>query len=162
MPQKYLRMSAVISPCGLYRFRLERVWDDSKPTCGLFMLNPSRADWEQDDPTIRRGVGFSKREGCGALVVGNLYNFRATKPVELLRADDPLGPDADMYLREALAVIDGPVIAGWGAHPMAVRRAAEVAKILGPRAMCLGKTKDGHPRHPLYVRADKELEPLAA
>ena len=74
--------SAVLSECGLYRYRLDRRWADG-PTCGFIMLNPSTADAEVDDPTIRRCIGFAKREACGALIVVNIYPLRATKPADL-------------------------------------------------------------------------------
>lgn len=147
---------AHISPCGLYRYRLDRRWEDG-PTCGFIMLNPSTADAEKDDPTIRRCISFAKREGCGALVVANLFNFRATKPEEMAAAANPEGPDADLRLLETIDDVDGPLIAAWGAHWMAKDRGAYVSAMIGHQLCCLGKTKDGQPRHPLYVRADAPL-----
>lgn len=150
--------NAILSPCGLYRYRLTRRWADG-PTCGFIMLNPSTADAEKDDPTIRRCIGFAKREGCGGLIVVNLFAFRATKPIALLDAEDPIGPDADHHLLDAIQEVDGPLIAAWGNWNRG-HRAADVAAMIGAHCACLGKTKDGHPRHPLYVRADAPLVPL--
>lgn len=161
MSDMFTTASAVISPCGLYRYRLDRRWAQG-PTCGFIMLNPSTADGEKDDPTIRRCIGFAKREGCGALVVVNLFPFRATKPADLWAVNYPdrFGPDSDRHLQDALRIIDGPLIAAWGADGNA-SEACEGWRIYeGHRLVCLGKTKDGSPRHPLYVRADQPLVPL--
>lgn len=94
----YIVTSASIS--GDYRYRLGRAWAGG-PTCTFIMLNPSTADADQDDPTIRRCVGFAKALGCGALEVVNLYAYRATNPRDLLRQDERVGPENDYWLREA-------------------------------------------------------------
>ncbi len=142
---------AVISEDGRYRYRLTRSWDDTLPRMTFVMLNPSTADAEVDDPTIRRCIGFAQREDCGALVVVNLYAFRATDPKIMLRAIDAVGPENDAYLADAFVSANGPVVAAWGAN--ADRgRASHVRKLAGAtRLHHLGLTKDGHPRHPLYV-----------
>lgn len=120
------------------------------------MLNPSTADAMVDDPTIRRCIGFSRRWGYDEMVVVNLYALRATDPAELGRAVDPFGPHnadtIDRHLRSSEAVI-----AAWGAHPWVTRVAAP---ILGAQRTfhCLGRTKAGHPRHPLYVGREATLE----
>lgn len=152
---------ATISPCGTYRYDLTRRWGDG-PTATWVMLNPSTADASTDDPTIRRCIGFSKREGCGGLRVVNLYALRATDPAELVRHPDPHGPDNPaMLIDTARAARRGElVVVAWGSHPMAVRGASEVGGPLATAgAVCLGRTKAGHPRHPLYVKGDQPLEP---
>ena len=147
--------SADISPCGLYRYTLRRTWA-SGPECAFIMLNPSTADADNDDPTIRRCISFAKREGCGALLVVNLFAFRATDPAEMARAADPVGPDNDRVLDEALKT--DFAIAAWGAHPMAQKK----GKLLAAQYYldCLGKTKSGAPRHPLYVKGDAPMIPF--
>ena len=148
---------AVISDCGHYRYRLTRRWADG-PVCTFIMLNPSTADAAEDDPTIRRCVGFARREDCGALMVVNLFAFRATKPADLFAADDPIGPGNFEALSGAAATAirnDWPLVAAWGAHRAAKKLGAEVRAVIP--AVCLGKTADGSPRHPLYVRADAPL-----
>lgn len=152
--------SAKISDCGLFRYELTRRWGDG-PTCTFVMLNPSTADASVDDPTIRRCIGFAKREGCGALKVVNLFAYRATKPTALLTATDPEGPENGNALVSAVADSDGPVIAAWGAWPGARGAGRAAIKRFSDKLQCLGRTKDGWPRHPLYVRADEPLQPLA-
>lgn len=153
-----MQSSATLSPCGKYRYRLERRWGEGNP-CTFIMLNPSTADAEQDDPTIRRCIGFAKREGYGALVVVNLFAYRATNPLELAKRDDPIGPDNDLHLLVGASYLS-TTIAAWGAHAMAMKRGVEVAHYLAQQAIglkCLGVTKSGAPRHPLYVKSDAPL-----
>lgn len=155
---------ADISADGVYRYTLTRVWNVSQPLAMFVMLNPSTADAELDDPTIRRCKSFAAREGCGGLVVVNLFALRATDPAELKRHPDPVGPDNVAYLTQALSRNPAVVIAAWGAHRFAAAQARAVstslARQLANRRMqlkCLGTTKSGHPRHPLYVRGTAPL-----
>jgi hypothetical protein len=165
-------MSAVISECGTYRYALWRCWMTGDGQVLFVMLNPSTADASKDDPTIRRCVGFAQRWGYASVAVGNLYGYRATKPADLSRADNPVGEasprrfgsiyrnENDNWLRK-LALQSRRVIAAWGANegPCSTR-AAEVTDILAAYAGpidALGFTKAGKPRHPLYVKGDVEL-----
>ncbi len=158
-------MSAVISDCGRYRYVLQRSlggflrWH--RPML-FIMLNPSTADAMVDDPTIRRCISFAKREGMTHLTVVNLFALRATDPRELELAHDPVGPENDRHLEEQVGKHrNGSVVAAWGAHEFAKRRAAAVLAKFGP-LHCLGLTKAGHPRHPLYVKGDQPLVELKA
>jgi hypothetical protein len=127
------------------------------------MLNPSTADAQVDDPTIRRCISFAKREGCTELTVVNLFALRATNPRAL---GDPrrsmahaIGPDNTRHLCEQANRHDiGIKVAAWGSHPATRFRIKEITNIMGPM-LCLGTTKDGSPRHPLYVRKDAPLIP---
>lgn len=150
--------TADISPDGIYRYRLTRVWG-SLPTLPFIMLNPSTADSTKDDPTIRRCIGFAKREGFGGIEVCNLYAFRATKPADLWQADDPIGPRNGQVLRDLLTRWNGgsPIVAAWGAHAKHERVAWLLDKPGAHRLRCLGITKHGAPRHPLYVKGDQPL-----
>ena len=157
-------MSAIISPCGSYRYTLHRKLSDNAEVALFIMLNPSTADAQLDDPTIRRCMGFAAREGCGSLTVVNLYAFRATNPKALLTAPNPIGPDNDRHIQEQLQrtrEVGGIVVAAWGAFPMAVERARAVVKQFGP-FQCLGVTKAGAPSHPLYLNGNAALRPYFA
>ena len=149
---------ANISDCGLYRYNLWRKWGSGQ-ICTFVMLNPSTADASVDDPTIRRCRNFAKREGCDALLVVNLFAFRATNPKDMFAAIDPVGPDNDAHIRDAVRVAhchDWPVIAAWGANRKARARAAEVMAMIG-QLKALAITKEGAPQHPLYVKGDAPL-----
>lgn len=154
--------NAVISPCGLYRYRLSRTWEPEKLPLVWIMLNPSTADAEIDDPTIRRCVGFSKREGAGGLEVLNLFALRATNPDALLSAADPIGPDNDEWIREILHP-HSRVICAWGAHGSLRDRASSVVRRLrdsGINLQALGLTAHRQPKHPLYIKGDTPLVEL--
>lgn len=144
---------AVISECGLYRYVLTRTWDAAKPYVAFVGLNPSTADEVNDDPTIGRCIAFSKAWGYGGLVMLNLFAFRATQPADMIAAADPIGPLNDFYLREYAAGA-GATIASWGVAGAHLQRGAAVRSML-PGLKCLWLTKDGFPKHPLYVKGDK-------
>lgn len=158
-------MSAIISECGLYRYRLDRILrDDHGPTVAFIMVNPSTADASQDDPTIRKCIGFAKAHGAERLVVGNKFAYRATDVKELRKARDPIGPENDKHLRDILYEAD-IVFVAWGALtklPEALRgRWKDIVRIADDvrrEGLCdllaIGKTGDGHPRHPLMTGYD--------
>ena len=150
--------TATISDCGQYRYDLGRRWAPG-PRLLWVMLNPSTADAMEDDPTIRRCIGFSKRDGYGSLIVVNLYAYRATNPKALLTADDPEGPDNWWHIQRAVRSSDAVVYA-WGATTMPSDRHLWHGGALIPSPLCLGHTKAGHPRHPLYVKGDQPFVPF--
>lgn len=135
---------------GRYRYLLWRRWAEADSLL-FIMLNPSTADAAQDDPTIRRCIGFARRWGFGGVEVVNLFAWRATLPRELAKARDPVGPHNDRAISLAVAR-SRAVIAAWGVHGALGDRDAQVAQLLAAtRLRCLGLTRDGAPRHPLYV-----------
>lgn len=154
--------SAQISNCGRYRYRLQRSWNRALPSPLFIMLNPSTADAEIDDATIRSIKRLCYAWDFGGFEVVNLYAWRATDPRELERAADPVGPENDSVIADALSRCE-PVVCAWGAHKMAESRALAVlaaAKVSNVTPYCLGKTKAGHPCHPLYLKTGTPLEPL--
>lgn len=152
-----MRSHAELSSDRVYRYRLSRFWADG-PRVIFVMLNPSTADENVDDPTLRRCLGFAKAWGFSGLDVVNLYALRATDPMKLWKVDDPVGPENDRYLREAGAS-GAPLVAAWGAHAKDAR-VQEVLAIPGfDRLTCLRVTKRGYPSHPLYL--PRGLEPVA-
>lgn len=161
-----MRKTALISGCGRYRYRLTREWGDP-PYLPFVMLNPSTADAHNDDPTIRRCIGFAKREGFGGLIVINQYAYRATTPDELNHAAyiDVPGNRAQWHMVAHKAARTGtPIVCAWGSHFKAQcceRRITGILSRYGADLVCLGKTKAGHPRHPLRIRADQPLVAFA-
>jgi len=153
--------SAEISECGLYRYSLARTWDHSSWPLPFVMLNPSTADADIDDPTIRRCVGFAKREGYGGILVANLFAYRATKPSVLKQVDCPVGPRNEFILASLCHQTKAagvPIVCAWGANAAERGRwFTQWAKANGSRLVCLGTTASGEPRHPLYVRGDQPL-----
>jgi len=155
-------MGTIFSEDRLYRYTLSRKWvpDVAPRFINFILLNPSTADETQDDPTIRRCIGFAKREGFGAMVVTNIFAFRATKPHDLMKALDPIGLANDSYLLE-VAQLAGGVILGWGNHGAFKGRDIHVFTLLGGNSVhpyVLGWTKAMQPKHPLYLRNDAPLQ----
>lgn len=156
---------ATISADGLYRYTLGRRWAQ-RPPAVFVMLNPSTADAETDDPTIRRCIGFAKSWGCGGIHVVNLYAYRATRPKHLWEAEDPIGPDNDDVLRMAFhdaSDTNRPVVAAWGAHGPLDRAqfVHTLAHARGVTMQAFALTKNGSPKHPLYLSAESQLRPYS-
>ena len=147
--------TAILSECGKYRYSLTRSWNPEKERVCFVMLNPSTADASNDDPTILRCIAFAKAWGYGSIEVVNLFAYRATDPRELknVGATVSVGPLNDKYLKLACDRSE-LTVAAWGVHGALWNRGQTVRLTLS-EAQCLGVTKEGHPRHPLYVRADE-------
>jgi hypothetical protein len=164
-------MSAILDETRTYRYRLYRGALDLNISPVLWIgLNPSTADETVNDPTVRKVLGFqvqwskhirSYTRGTTELV--NLFALRATDPRKLARHPDPVGPDNDEHIRRAADEVvagKGTIVVAWGANAFARKRAMHVAGLLWPfELMCLGTTKDGSPRHPLYVPYSQPLVP---
>lgn len=154
-----VRKSAVLSECGRYRYWLERERDATLPKLAFVMLNPSTADAEIDDPTIRRCMYFARREGCGGIIVVNLFGARTPHPSHLPTFADPAGPMNGKYFYE-LRKLCVRVVAAWGADSFA--KSEEMRTINWFQDMdCLGVTEIAKcPRHPLYQPSDREIVPF--
>ncbi len=122
-------------------------------------LNPSTADETNDDPTIRRCISFSKAWGCDSFCMTNIFAFRATDPKVMIAEPNPIGDENDDWLVRC-ARKASIIVAAWGVHGEHMGRGKVVARMI-PGLKCLGVTKDGYPRHPLYVRGDVVPEKYA-
>ncbi len=149
---------AVVDASGNYRYLLWRRWDASRPRAGFVLLNPSTADADHDDATTRRCSAFAREWGCGSFEVVNLFAWRSPTPRALRAAADPIGPENVAHLR-AMAERCAFVVAGWGNAGVAFGGDLSVLSRLNLR--CLGVTKLGAPRHPLYVRRGTALRAFA-
>jgi len=167
MPQAQLfaeEPRAVFSDDRRYRYRLWRTVEDVailKRKAVMIGLNPSIADEHVLDPTLKRFLSFCRLWGCSRMEVVNLFALVSTDPSGLYTCADPVGPGNDLAID--VAVVDADVIvACWGAHPMAAKRASDVLSMLGTRQlMCFGRNHDGSPKHPLYLPKTAELSVYA-
>lgn len=165
--------SAEISPCGTWRYRLERHELSGRmfakhQAIKFIMLNPSTANHALDDPTIRRCIRFGCREFALRLVVCNLAAGRATDPMDLLAMRDPIGPENPAALRRLFE--DGPendpIVLAWGGltgvrwrlEPM-ITFVQRLAHDHTRKLFCLGACENGEPRHPLFVKKSQPLVP---
>lgn len=161
--------TAIVSPCGRYRYELRRRWHPTLPALYVGCLNPSTADATTDDHTVRKLVGFAERLGLGGLVLWNLYAFRATDPRELWRCEleggDPVGPDNDRHLArifgEADVDRDGRFVVAWGDTSNASRVTAVLERMANAEVLtrleAWGTTRNGGPRHPSRIGYDTPL-----
>ena len=128
-------------------------------------LNPSTAEEREggaNDPSVRRMMGFSRQLDGTDMHLVNMYAARTTDPYYLWTFDDPIGPENDYWIDREASKAD-IVIAAWGAEPKAVKRAADVLHILhshGPVYHLGDLTKNGQPRHPLYLPSYMKLNIL--
>ena len=158
-PEIIYPAEAVFDPSRTYRYLLTRTWNPAWPPAVFIMLNPSTADAFTLDPTIRRCMTFARTWCAGGIRVVNLFAYRAVRPSALSMAGNPVGDLNDEFIRRACEPSAAVVVAAWGAYG-AADRAAEVTLLLdGTPLYCLGTTKGGHPRHPLYVPGSTPLEP---
>ncbi|WP_309386052.1 DUF1643 domain-containing protein [Cerasicoccus frondis] len=154
-----LTKSATFSPCRRWRYDLWRRWGKGD-YCMFIGLNPSTADETQNDPTIRRCINFARDWGYDALCMTNLFGFRATDPRVMKEVSHPQGPENVATIRR-LAEDAGIVVAAWGVHGVHRMQNQRVVNALKDvcELKCLGQTKDGHPKHPLYIPKATKPQP---
>jgi hypothetical protein len=144
---------AVYSDCEVYRYLLTRIWDPAGPKALFVMLNPSTATEIQNDPTVERCERRARALGFGAFRVTNIFAFRATDPKVMRKAAAPVGPANDAAIADSAPWADR-IICAWGSHGAHLARGPAVEALLrasGRPLWHLGLTRDGHPKHPLYI-----------
>lgn len=152
--------TAVYSDCESYRYSLTRVWDPEGRKALFVMLNPSTATEVQNDPTVERCERRARALGFGAFQVTNIFAWRDTDPRKMRAAVDPVGPENDAAILEGVQWAD-QVIAAWGTHGSHLERGPTVETLLrntGHPLFHLGLTKNGHPKHPLYIAYSQQPE----
>jgi hypothetical protein len=151
---------AEYSDCERYRYSLTRIWDPSGGRALFVMLNPSTATETQNDPTVERCERRARALGYGGFRVCNIFAWRDTDPRAMRAAADPVGPDNDRAIAAACGWADA-VVCAWGTHGAHLDRGAAVEALVrasGAAPLHLGLTRDGHPRHPLYVAYSQQPE----
>ncbi len=151
--------AAVISDCGQYRYLLSRRLGFSDRVIAFIGLNPSTADATQDDPTIRRCIGFAKRRDAGMLLMVNLFALRSSDPAALRIHAAPIGPENDFWIERAMSVAD-IAIAAWGNGGVFLDRSDAVGARYRGRLEAFAITNVNMPKHPLYVRSDAQTIPF--
>jgi hypothetical protein len=151
-----IRKSAVLCEHGTYRYLLTRRWDPALSSLPVCMLNPSTADHEKDDPTIKTLMRFARGWGYGGITVVNLFALRTSLPERMKFDAAPLGPDNSLHQRQVMASarhLSVPVLAAWGRDGAHFGRADETFCSMARSEMvdlvCMGLTKEGFPKHPL-------------
>lgn len=151
---------AQFSPCRRWRYLLWRRWDPARPAANFLMLNPSTADELQLDPSCTRARKYAERWGYGALIVTNVFGWRATDPGKMKAVRDPVGAGNDRAIVRA-AREAALVVCAWGNHGEHLERAHAVTAVLRGAGVALHYLRmngAGHPSHPLYLPAT--LQPI--
>ena len=162
-------MPTIFSPCRTWRYTLERVWappeghPGAREVAAFIGLNPSTADEVKNDPTVTRCINYARRWGFHGMFMLNIFALRSTDPRACYRHPDPIGPETNRYLTELVQRREvSLVVAAWGNHGALLSRGWNVINLVrnsGVNLYRLGElTKQGQPRHPLYLRRD--LEPV--
>ena len=151
----FINKTANFSSCRKYRYSLSRIWDKQKKFALFIGLNPSTADEEVDDPTIRRCSGYAQKWGYGGFIMVNLFAYRTTLPSNLKKVKYPVGKDNDKYIVKLSKKAD-ITVAAWGNNGNLYRRDKQVLSLI-PNLMCLKVNKSGQPAHPLYLKKDLKL-----
>lgn len=150
---------AVYSPCERYRYALTRIWGNG-PRVLFVMLNPSTATEVQNDPTVERCERRARALGYGGFRVCNIFAWRDTDPRAMQAAADPVGPANDAAIRDGALWADA-IVCAWGTHGAHLDRGRQVETLLratGRPLTHLGLSKDGHPKHPLYIAYSQQPE----
>jgi hypothetical protein len=155
---------AVYSDCETYRYTLTRIWDEFRPKALFVMLNPSTATEVQNDPTVERCERRARSLGFGSFRVCNIFALRQTDP-KLMRAHpEPVGSANDRAIVDACAWAD-QIVCAWGVHGEHLDRGPKVEALMrgtGAKLHTLGLTRQGHPRHPLYISYAARPQPWLA
>ena len=167
--QPGVRGTCTASDDNVHRYFLSRVWDEDKPPMLVIGLNPSMADAENDDPTIRKCIAYARQYGYGSLAMLNLFSIRMTDPKGLKKdryLDELTDGEKNMdHVRMALqrnASMNGVVVLAWGAHGKAFDQDRTMLRLLNDLEftedlLCWGHNKDASPSHPLYLPMSQTL-----
>ena len=151
---------ALFSSCRRWRYLLWRRWDAARPVANFLMLNPSTADEWKLDPSCTRARVYAERWGYGALIVTNIFGWRATDPEEMKAVPDPVGRGNDRAILRAAREAE-IVVCAWGNHGAHRGRSTAVLDALKAHAIRLYAIRlngEGEPAHPLYLPA--KLKPI--
>ena len=151
----FINKTANFSSCRKYRYSLSRIWDKQKKFVLFIALNPSTADEEMDDPTIRRCSGYAQKWGYGGFMMVNLFAYRTTLPSNLKKVKYPVGSENDKYIVKLSKKAD-ITVATWGDNGNLYSRDKQILSLV-PNLMCLKINKSGQPAHPLYLKKDLKL-----
>jgi len=159
----FIKKNAIFDTTKKYRYLLMRQWSENNAQITWIMLNPSTADENIDDPTIRRCIGFSKLYNAGKMEIVNLFSYRSTTPQTLYTINDPIGKETDQYILNSVKSADKVIIA-WGNHGKLNNRSKYVINdLLSPyhnKIYTLKLLKNKEPGHPLYISYSEQLKKL--
>lgn len=152
LPIDTVDRGASFSECRKYRYALWRIWDKQKPLVMFIGLNPSTANENENDPTIKSVERIAKHNGYGGFYMMNCFSFVNTDPKQLYDCSQSV--ENEKWLKK-IAAISKDIVFAWG--DFQVVKKLGVDYILGqwfPDAKCLHINKTGSPIHPLYCKTN--------
>tara|TARA_B100000686_G_C16802696_1_gene987323 strand:+ start:3537 stop:3995 length:459 start_codon:yes stop_codon:yes gene_type:complete len=147
-----MRKKALLSRDKKYRYSLTRIWDDSQKKILFIMLNPSSADSQNDDPTIRRLISFTKKWGFGGFWVCNLYPYRTSSIKELYKSLSSMQNKNKIQIKNHILKTN-LIVYAWGNTEKEPNWLKKNVK----KPFCIDKNINGSPKHPLYISSNKKL-----
>eukprot|EP01084_Bolivina_argentea_P270830 460612_1 len=153
-----IERGAIFSQDSQYRYALHRIWDDSKKKVMFIGFNPSTADGQIDDATVKKLIKYCKLWDYGGLYICNLFAFVAKNPLDIDECEHPIGSSNDYYLQK-YSVKSDKIIVMWGRQGAFYNnRIQNVLKIFTMRIYCFKLTKNKQPYQPLYLPLNTQLE----
>ena len=153
-----IKSDAEFSLCKRYRYTLVRQWGEGPRSIAFIGLNPSTADEIKNDPTVAKCIRWAKKWDYDMMWMLNIFAIRSTDPKYLRMVHDPIGNENNKYISK-ITELTTTVICCWGTGGEFLQRGRQVFNLLNHECiLCLGTTKLGHPRHPLYLRNDTRPE----
>lgn len=159
-----MKRSAWISECENYRYRLSRAWGDGGLVYAFFGVNPSTADANIDDATVKKWVGFTDRNGGKSFIVGNAFAYRSKEVKDLAKCEDPTGGSANISCLRSIIKEADILVPCWGntikvPAPLRHHFSALMLELMesGKPVKIFGRTKSGDPKHPLMLGYNTEL-----
>ena len=151
-----MEKGAILSEDRKYRYVLWREWDAALPKVMFVGLNPSTADENEDDPTIKKCIAFTEKWDYGGFYMTNLFAYRSTDPAQLRSVENPVGDENDNYIKKYVDLSD-KVVACWGNEGTYLKRSEAVRSSIDT-LFCLEINKSGEPHHPLYLKPSTSLK----
>jgi len=148
---RIIEKSAVISECGVYRYLLRKIWDDTKPYALFITLYPSINEPSRNDPTIMRCASFAKEWGLGGMCMVNLFACQVSQPSDIMATKEPIGSENNTWIIKASREA-GITIAAWGNDGSYLNRANEIKSLI-PNLKYLKLNSTEEPAHPLYQQS---------
>ena len=157
-----------------YRYALGEIQEDTKRLLFCFGINPSTATPEKLDPTAKRIQRLAKEHGYDSWIVLNVCAQRATDPNDMNKRQKTRSADPHKENLEIIASLleqyrfCSDILFAYGdlieKRTYLKNNLKEIFGTImaceyGGNCYCLGVTKAGNARHPLYQKVTAPLIP---
>lgn len=142
----------MISEDQIYRYKIWKHWDPSRPPIIMIVLND-----DSNDLVIDRCEKFAKHGLAGSVIILNVFAFRCNDKRDLLLANKSkeerkriIGPENDVVMYDTF--MENPmsnIVCAWGTFGSITGRDKAICYLIkecGRTPKCIQVTKEGHPR----------------